>query len=130
VARPTRAALLNRAAEEAEDAIKEALPALTKVLIEAALSANDELTCPHCRRKFASTKIGDPRIALSLLERVAGKPTEKKDTGSTGALEKLVIELSSAATARGAAKSAAELAAEAKRRAEVRAALAAAKTTP
>ena len=44
--------------------------------------------------------------------------------------EKLVIELSSAATARGAAKSAAELAAEAKRRAEVRAALAAAKTTP
>jgi hypothetical protein len=130
VARPTRAAVLNRAAEEADDAIKAQLPALTQVLIDAALAANEELTCPHCRKKFKSTKVGDPRIALSLLERVAGKATEKRDTGSTGALEKLIIELSTAATAPGTAKSAAELAAEAKRKAEVRAALAAAKASP
>jgi hypothetical protein len=80
--------------------------------------------------RFKSTKIGDPRIPLSLLERVAGKATEKKDTGSTGALEKLIVELSTSATAPGATKSAAELAAEAKRKAEVRAALAAAKASP
>jgi hypothetical protein len=90
---------------------------------------NERFCSPPPSRLHGSCP-GKGRIALSLLECVAAKATENRDTGSTSALEKLIIELSAASTAPGAAKSAAELAAEAKRKAAVRTALVAGKSAP
>lgn len=94
MARPTNAARLDRAAEESENLIRNNLVELTQVAINAALRPA-EVTCAHCRKKFAiEGTTGDPALALRLLERIAGKATEKKDTGVSGELEKLLSALS------------------------------------
>jgi hypothetical protein len=124
VARPTNAARLDRAAEEAENLIRNRLVELTEAALNTALLPA-EVTCAHCRKKFklegTSTDTG---LILKLLERVAGKATEKKDTGLSGELEKLLEALAGGPTA--VVKTAAEAAEAAKEKARRRVQLAAA----
>lgn len=94
MARPTNTARLDRAAEDAENLIRNRLVELTKAALNTALIPA-EVVCQHCKKK---TKIegtsADAGLILKLLERVAGKATEKKDTGLSGELEKLLSSLS------------------------------------
>lgn len=121
MARPTNQARLDRAAEAADNLIRESLEELTRVALKSALLPA-EVTCAHCRKKFhLEGTTGDPGLALRLIERIAGKATEKKDTGVSGELEKLLESLSGASEPTPA-KTAAE---EAKERARKRAAMAA-----
>ena len=123
MARPTNAAKLDRAAELAENLIRSNLEELTRVAINAALQPA-EVTCAHCRKKFKLDGVsGDPQLALRLIERIAGKATEKKDTGLPGELEKLLESL--AGSGSPAQQNAQQAAEEAKEKARKRAAAAA-----
>lgn len=126
MARPTRQATLNSRVEQAENDIRDKLPELTKVLLDAALNADLEVTCMFCHKKNAVKLKGDPRIAITLLERIAGKATEKpKDTSGTGNVERLIMALAEQPATTGS-KTPAQQAAEAVALAETRAALRAA----
>jgi hypothetical protein len=132
VARPTNAARLDRAAEEAENLIRNRLVELTEAALNSALLPA-EVTCAHCRKKFKlEGTSADTGLILKLLERVAGKATEKKDTGVSGELEKLLSSLSGvSSTEPTTAAEAAEAAKEkARRRAQLAAALKGAAVTP
>jgi len=123
VARPTTAAVRDRAAEEAENLIRDSLVQLTAAAIKSALLPAD-VTCQHCKKKtIVEGTSADPALILKLLERVAGKATEKRDTGVTGNLERLLEQLS---TSPSEATYAAEAAEAAKAKARLRATLAAA----
>ena len=124
MARPTNQARLDRAAELADNLIRSNLEELTRVAINAALQPA-EVTCAHCRKKFKlEGTSGDPQLALRLIERIAGKATEKKDSGLSGELEQLLVSLSGS-DSQSESKTAAQAAEEAKERARKRAAAAA-----
>lgn len=125
MARPTNQQLRNKRVEEAENDIRDKLPELTKVLLDTALSAPLETTCPICRKHITVPRMGDPRIAITLLERVAGKSTEKRTETSTSAVERLLVELAAGGPS-VSGKSPQQQAAEAIALAQTRAALAAA----
>lgn len=127
MARPSNQAKIDRAAQLAEEKIKARVDELVDVLLAAALEAPQELQCPHCRAKFKGKNVGDPAIAMKLLERVAGKATDKPSETPKTKLEDLVTRLAEAGT-----KSRDKEAAEEKERraAEVRKALAGARATP
>lgn len=123
MARPTNQSRLDRAADESENLIRNALPDLTRVAIATALMPA-EVTCAHCRKKFKlEGTTGDAALALRLIERIAGKATEKKDSGIPGELEKLLTALAGGTPTEDT--SAAEAAEAAKERARKRAAAAA-----
>lgn len=101
MARPTKAQERSQKVEDAENAIRDKLPELTAVLLKTAIEASIKVTCPHCRHPHDVERIGDPKVAMALLERVAGKATEKRTETSVGAISKLLTELAGAQAATG-----------------------------
>lgn len=131
MARPTNQTIRDRQTEEAENLIRDRLVELTRAAIDSALIPA-EVTCQHCRKK---TKVegtsADPGLILKLLERVAGKATERRDTGISGALEKLLEGLATPTPGTASAQAAAEAVKEkARRRAQLAATLKGAAVTP
>lgn len=134
MARPTNQSRLDRAADEAENLIRNNVVELTRVAINTALLPGAKVKCAHCKKDFlVDGTSGDPSLILRLIERIAGKPTEKRESGVTGDLEKLLIGLAGApeSTEDTTAKQAAEAAKErARKRAQAAAILKGASATP
>lgn len=65
-----------RKAGEALDKIRDALPEIAEQLLQAGLGGTAVFFCKKCKEKNEVKVKSDPKILLSLWERVEGKPQE------------------------------------------------------
>lgn len=121
--RPAKAVKLDRAAKEAEDAIRAKLPDLTNLLLKHAIEATEAVRCPHCKKQFELTREGDTKVALALIERVMGKPSQRTPDAPATQIQDLLTRLADVGAAGTSPNTTLEAAEKAKERAERRAAL-------